>query len=174
MADLEYDYANLRVAAAWAATADPGTGVQLLARTKDLFLRSGPADGLRLARPLLELSQARDRARVVVQITVGLSAMCLLGSRAAELDLVEARELSARLGDEALEAWARFFQGLAEVIDGAVAPARAHLEVARGRFQSLGLSVGEARSIAALALTSLVPADVEAAREAAVRLALEG
>ena len=94
MADLEDDYANVRVAAEWALTADPSAGVQLLARTKDLFIMLGHADGLRLARPMLELCQARDRDRVVVQITAGLFAMVLFGPRAAELDLVEARQLS--------------------------------------------------------------------------------
>ncbi len=152
VADLEDDYANVRVAAEWALTADPSAGVQLLARTKDLFITVSHADGLRLARPLLELSQTRDRARVVVQITAGLFATLLSGSRAAELDLIEARQLSAKLGDEPLEAWARFFQGLAELFDGAVRPARAHLEVARQRFRDLGITVGEARSTAALDL----------------------
>jgi predicted ATPase len=153
VADLEDDYPNVRVAAAWAATADPCAGVQLMARTKDLFIRLGHADGLQLARPLLELCPTRDRARVVVQITAGLFAMLLSGSRAAELDLVEARQLSAKLGDEPLEAWARFFQGVAEVIDSAAIPARAHLEEARARFHALGITMGEARSTAALDLT---------------------
>jgi hypothetical protein len=164
VADLEDDYANVRVAAAWAATADPSAGVQLLARTKDLFIMLGQADGLRLARPLLELCQTRDRARVVVQITAGLFGILLSGSRAAELDLVEARQLSAKLGDEPLEAWARFFQGVAEVSDSAVTPARAHLEVARVRFRALGITMGEARSTAALGLTYLMTDELEEAR----------
>jgi cellobiose-specific phosphotransferase system component IIA len=139
--------------------------VQLLARTKDLFIMFGHGDGLRLARTLLEVCQTRDRARVVVQITAGLFAMVLFGSRAAELDLVEARQLSAKLGDEPLEAWARFFQGLAEVHDGAVAPARAHLEAARVRFRDVGLTMGEARSTAALGLTYLMTDEIEEARQ---------
>ncbi len=163
--DLEDDYANVRVAAEWAATADPSAGVQLFARTRDLFLTQGPVDGLRLARPLLEVCQKRDRARVVVQITAAQFAMGLSGSRAAELDLVEARQLSAKLGDGPLEAWARYFQGLAEVIDDAVAPARAHLEAARMRFGALGIPVGEARSAAALGLTYLMTDDLEEARQ---------
>ena len=163
LADLEDDYANVRMAAEWALTADPVAGVQLLARTKDLFIGSGPADGLRLARPMLEVCQARDRDRVVVQITAGLLAMVLFGSRAAELDLVEARQLSRRLGDEPLEAWARFFQGVAEVSDGAVTPARAHLEVARASFRALGITLGEARSTAALGLTYLMTDEVDEA-----------
>ncbi len=150
VADLEDDYANVRAAADWAATADPCAGVELLARTKDLFIMLGPADGLRLARTLLEVCQTRDRARVVVQITAGLLATLLAGSRAAELDLIEARTLSAKLGDEPLEAWARFFQGVAEASDGAVAPARAHLEAARTGFRALGLTTGEARATAML------------------------
>jgi hypothetical protein len=165
VADLEDDYANVRVAAEWAATADPCAGVQLLARTKDLFIMLGQADGLRLARPLLELCQTRDRDRVVVQITAGLFAMLLSGSRAAELDLVEARQLSAKLGDEALEAWARFFQGLAEVFDGAVTPARAHLEAARVRFHALGIPMGEARSTAVLGLTYRMTGELDEARK---------
>lgn len=164
VADLEDDYANVRMAAEWALVADASAGVQLLARTKDLFIGLGPADGLRLARPMLELCQARDRDRVVVQITAGLFAMELFGSRAAELDLVEARQLSRRLGDEALEAWARFFQGVAEVYDGAVPPARAHLEVARLRFRDLGIAMGEARSTAALGLTYLMNDELDEAR----------
>lgn len=165
VADLEDDYANVRVAAEWALTADPSAGVQLLARTKDLFIAFGHADGLRLARPMLEVCQTRDRARAVVQITAGLFAMLLFGSRAAELDLVEARQLSAKLGDEALEAWARFFQGLAEVSDAAVTPARAHLEVARERFRALGITTGEARSTAALGLTHLMTDELDEARQ---------
>jgi predicted ATPase len=162
--DLDADYANIRVAAEWAATADPSAGVRLLARTRDLFVTLGQADGLRLARPLLEVCQARDRDRVVVQITAGLFAMSLLGSRAAELDLVEARQLSSKLGDEPLEAWVRFFQGLAEVLDGAVAPARAHLEVARVRFRDLGITMGEARSTALLGVTYLMTDEIDEAR----------
>ena len=142
----------------------PFAGVQLLARTKDLFITLGPADGLRLARPMLELCQARDRDRVVVQITAGLFATVLFGPRAAELDLVEARQLSKRLGDEPLEAWARFFQGVAEVYDGAVPPARAHLEVARASFRDLGSAVGEARSTAALGVTYLMTDELADAR----------
>ena len=164
VAGLEDDYANVRVAAEWAATADPSAGVELLARTKDLFIMLGHADGLRLARLLLELCQTRDRARVVVQITAGLFAMLLSGPRAAELDLVEARQLSAKLGDEPLEAWARFFQGLAEVYDSAVTPARAHLEAARVRFRALGIPTGEARSTAALGLTYLMTDEIDEAR----------
>ncbi len=164
VAALADDYANVRVAAEWAATADPSAGVELLARTRDLFLMSGQADGLRLARLLLELGQARDRARVVVQITAGLLAVFLSGSRAAELDLVEARQLSAKLGDEPLEAWARYVQGVAEVFDRAVTPARAHLEAARERFRALGSTTGEARSTAALGLTYLLTDEIEEAR----------
>ena len=162
--DLADDYANVRVAAEWALTADPSGGIQLLARTRDLFIMMGPADGLRLARPMLELCQARDRHRVMVQITAGLLAMVLFGSRAAELDLIEARQLSKRLGDEPLEAWARFFQGVAEVYDGAVPPARAHLDVARTNFRGLGITLGEARSTAALGLTHLMTDDLDEAR----------
>jgi predicted ATPase len=165
VADLEDDYANVRVAAEWGLTADPSAGVQLLARTKDLFIMLGQADGLRLSRPMLELCQRRDRDRVVVQITAGLFAMVLSGPRAAELDLVEARQLSAKLGDEPLEAWARYFQGVAEVDDGAVTPARAHLEVARVRFRALGLAGGEARSTSALGLTYLMTGDLEEAHQ---------
>lgn len=164
VADLEDDYANVRVAAEWALTADPLAGMELLARTKDLFMRLGHADGLRLARPMLELCQSRDRARVVVQITAGLFATLLSGSRAAELDLIEARQLSAKLGDEPLEAWARFFQGLAEVFDSAHTPARAHLEVARQRFRALGIEIGEARATAVLGLTSLMTDEFDEAR----------
>jgi len=164
VADLEDDYANVRMAAEWALTADPSAGVQLLARTRDLFIGLGPGDGLRLARPMLELCQARDRDRVVLQITAGLLAMVLFGSRAAELDLVEARQLGKRLGDEPLEAWARFFQGLAEVYDSAVAPARAHLEVTRERFRDLRIAMGEARSTVALGLTYLMTDELDEAR----------
>ncbi len=165
VAGLEDDYANVRLAAEWALTADPYAGVRLLARTKDLFIMVGQADGLRLARSMLELCQARDRDRVVVQITAGLLAMVLFGARAAELDLVEARQLSKRLGDEPLEAWARFFQGVAEVYDGAVTPARAHLEVARERFRTLGITAGEAQASAALGLTYLMTDELDEARK---------
>ena len=165
VADLDDDYANVRMAAEWALTADPYVGVQLLARTKDLFIRLGPADGLRLARPMLELCQARDRDRAVVQITAGLLAMVLFGPRAAELDLVEARQLATRLGDGPLEAWARFFQGVAEAYDRAVTPARAHLEVARANFHDLGIARGEARSTVALGVTHLMTGELDEARQ---------
>ena len=58
---LDDDYENVRAALEWAAASDPCAGARLLGGTRDLFFRFGQADGLRLARLLLERCPARDR-----------------------------------------------------------------------------------------------------------------
>jgi predicted ATPase len=69
--ELDDDYENVRSALEWAAVSDPCAALGMLAGTRDLFFRFGQADGLRLARLLLERCPLRDRHRVEAQISAG-------------------------------------------------------------------------------------------------------
>jgi non-specific serine/threonine protein kinase len=122
----------------------------LLAGTRDLFFRFGQADGLRLARRLLQECPARDRHRVEAQISAGQLAITQGEFAAAGSVLSEARDLSAELGERVLEAWTRFFQGLAETLDGAFVRGREHLESSAALSRDLEIPTGEARALAVL------------------------
>ena len=163
--ELDDDYENVRAALEWAAASDPCAGMRLLAGTRDLFFRFGQADGLRLAKLLLERCPARDRHRVEAQISAGQLAITLSDFHAARSVLAEARELNAELDDPVLEAWTRFFQGLAETLAGAIGPGREHLQASRALHQELGIRIGEARSTGVLGMTFVIANESARAQE---------
>jgi DNA-binding CsgD family transcriptional regulator len=135
------------------------------ARAWDLFFVYGQADGLRLGELLLEACPARDRIRVLVQISVeGLRTMQVdpEGVRAMQ---EEAHELSAELGERALEGWARLFQGVSATLGGAVDAAREALTEVRDLHGELGVRTGEARATALLGLVELLTGEPERAKQ---------
>jgi non-specific serine/threonine protein kinase len=163
--ELDDDYENIRAALLWAASADPCSGMAALAGTRDLFFRFGQADGLELARLLLERCPARDRHRVEAQISAGQLAISMGDSETARSVLAEARQLGTELNEPVLEAWTLFFQGLTETLSGAFGPAREHLQTGRALHHELGIRIGEARSIAVLGMTFLMANENARARE---------
>ncbi len=162
---LDDDYENVRAALEWAADSDPCAGTRMLGGTRDLFWRFGQADGLRLARLMLERCAARDRDRAAALISAGQLATASGCSDEARTVLAEARELSAELGDPVLEAWTRFFQGLTETLAGRLEPAREHLEPARALHHALGIGVGEGRSVGALGMAYVMAGEAAPAKE---------
>jgi predicted ATPase/DNA-binding CsgD family transcriptional regulator len=152
LTDLEDEYRNVRAALEWAAESDPCAGIRLFAAAHDLFFMLGQADGRRIAQLLLGRCPARDRGRVTVLITAGVLAMVTANARAAEAFLIEARELGAELGERELEGFALFHQGLTELLDVAIEPARAHIEAARDLLEAAGNARGEGLATAALGL----------------------
>ncbi|MDQ4041257.1 MAG: hypothetical protein M3141_05860, partial [Actinomycetota bacterium] len=159
------DYQNFRAALDWAAAVDPCRARPLLAGARDLFILLGVADGRRLAQLLLDRCPARDRERVDVQILFGSLAMLAADEEAARRALAEAQELSAELGEQALEGWAHFFLGLTEsLVGGRIEPARDHLAAARALHAETGVRSGWARATANLGLTFLT-SDPDRARE---------
>jgi predicted ATPase/DNA-binding CsgD family transcriptional regulator len=165
--ELDDDYENVRAALEWSVDADPRTGLRALAGTRDLFFRFGQSDGVRLATLLLERWPEHDRHRVEAQITAGQLANSMGDVVTARQVLAEALELSVELREPLLEAWIRFFQGLAEALQGDSEAAREHLELSRALHGELGSSVGEARATAVLALSSLAAGKLDTARELA-------
>ncbi len=151
--ELYDDYENVRAALEWAAASDPCSAMPLLAGARDLFMRFGQADGLRLARALLTGCSVRDRHRVEVQISAGLLAYLLVDIQGANSALLEAGELAAKLDEPALEGWALLVQGLNETFAGFIEPGREHLEASRALHRECGVRIGEARSTALLGLT---------------------
>ena len=81
--------------------------------------------------------------------------------------LAEALALSRELGEPVHEAWTRFFQGLAEVLDGADEAGQAHLEASRALHRELGIRIGEGRATGVLAMSALTEGDAAAASELA-------
>ena len=163
---LHDDYENVRAAVEWAAIAEPCAARDLFSGIKDLFLlMGGQAEGLRLARLLLVRCPARDRRRIELQITAGVLAFQVADAELAGRVLVEAQELSAELGERALEGWARLFQGLSATLGGAADAARPNLEAARSLHAELGVRAGEARASAILGLAALIGGEPDRARE---------
>jgi DNA-binding CsgD family transcriptional regulator len=78
--------------------------------------------------------------------------------------LADALELSAELGERALEGWALFFRGLAATFGGLADEGREALTQARNLHHELGLEVGEGRAIAALGLVELSAGEPGGAR----------
>jgi non-specific serine/threonine protein kinase len=165
--ELDDDYENVRAALEWSAGSDPRTGLRALSGTRDLFFRFGQADGLRLATLLLERCPDRDRRRVEAQITAGQLANAMSDPETARRVLAEAYELSVELDEPLLQAWVRFFQGLAEALEGSTEAARGHLEESRALHRELGIAAGESRATAVLALAALAAGEVEHAKELA-------
>ncbi len=158
------DYENVRAALEWATLSDPCAARELFSGTQDLFMLLGHADGLRLAQLLLDRCPAQDRLRVEVLISAGLLAILIADAEAAARMLTEARELSAELGERALEGWARFFLGLGETFVGAIEAGRANLQAARTLHRDLGVR-GEALATAALGMGFLIDGEHDRARE---------
>jgi predicted ATPase/DNA-binding CsgD family transcriptional regulator len=159
------DYENVRAAIEWAAESDPCAGLALFVATRDLFQMLGQADGRRIAQRLLDRCGARDRRRIEALITAGILAMVTANAPASRAFHSEARQLSAELGELELEGFATFFHGLADTLDMAVQPARAHLEAAITLQQRAGSRPGEGMAIATLGLTFLITGDPDRARE---------
>ncbi|MDX6476253.1 MAG: hypothetical protein QOH95_1764 [Gaiellaceae bacterium] len=147
------DYENVRAALDWTLASDPCAALVFVARTTDLFMMLGQADGLRLARLALDRCASLDRDRIVVQLAAGVLSLLFGDADAAREELERAREQSVTLGEPGLEAWSLFFAGLTETLAGAVAPARVQLEASRALHRALGIGAGEARATAALGLT---------------------
>jgi predicted ATPase/DNA-binding CsgD family transcriptional regulator len=159
------DYENVRAALEWAADSDPCAGLALFVATGALFQMLGQADGRRLAQLLLDRCEARDRRRIQALITAGILAMVTANAPASRASHSEARQLSTELGELELEAYATLFHGLADTLDMAVEPARAHLEAAIALHQRAGSRPGEGMAIATLGLTFLITGEPDRARE---------
>ena len=162
---LDDDYENVRAAVEWAARSDPCAGMRLLAGTRDLFFRFGQADGVSLARVLLERCRVPDRHRAEAQMAAGQLGVSLGDFQAARGVLAEAHDLSVELDEPVLEAWIRFFQGLCETLAGALEPGRAHLEASRALHNALDIRIGEARATAVLGGTFLMAGETATARD---------
>ena len=154
--ELEDDYENIRAALEFAAAFDACAAMHLLAGTKDLFFRFGQADGIRLAHLLLERCSVRDRYRVAAQIAAGQLASATGDAEAARELTAKARELGEALDEPVLEAWARFFQGWADTLLGAIDNGREHLQASRALHRRLGVRIGEARALAVLGVNFIV------------------
>jgi predicted ATPase/DNA-binding CsgD family transcriptional regulator len=162
--ELDDDYENIRAALEWAASADPCSALRVFGGTRDLFFRFGQADGLRLARLLLDRCPARDGHRLLALIAAGQLATSMGDPGAGRELLAGASELCDDLDEPVLEAWTRFFQGLTETLSGAIEPARGHLEASRALHRELGIRIGEARSIAVLGMTLVMAGDTARAK----------
>lgn len=158
------DYENVRAALEWAIDSDPCEAREVFSGTQDLFMLLGHADGLRLAQLLLDRCPAQDRLRAEVLISAGLLAILIADAEAAAPMLAEARELSAELGERALEGWARFFLGLGETFVGEIEAGRTNLQAARRLHRDLGVR-GEALATAALGMGFLIDGEHDRARE---------
>ncbi|MDQ4040705.1 MAG: NB-ARC domain-containing protein, partial [Actinomycetota bacterium] len=163
--ELDDDYENVRAALEWAVADDPCAGVRLMGAIRDLFFRFGQTDGAALTRQLLERCPARDRYRAEAQIAAGQLASMLGDYDAARSTLAEARELGADLGEPLLEAWAQFFQGLAETFSGAIETGRAHFEASRAAHHELGVATGEGRATMGLGMGFAVSGETDRAKE---------
>jgi len=160
---LDNDYDNLRAALDWSITAHPGAGLRLVAATRDLWLRMGESEGWRLARRLLEVSPARDRDRAGALIAAGHMALTHMRHEEAQRLLREARELSAELAEQPLEAWATHFEGLSNALDDEPDRAVGLLEQGLELFRRLGMRVGEARALTVLGIARFVARDAATA-----------
>jgi non-specific serine/threonine protein kinase len=165
--ELHEDYENVRSALEWAVQSDPCAGVSLLANTRDLFLMLGQADGRRLAGDLLHGCPEEDDGRAIVQITAGLLEHMLVNPEGAVEALKGGRELSAKLGEPALEGWALFLEGLAGTLAGEVERARPPLERSCALNREFGFRACEGHALAALGLTYLMTDEPDRARELA-------
>jgi len=159
------DYENVRAAVEWAALSEPCAAMRLLVETKDLFFMLGQADGSRLAELVLQRCPDRNRHRAEATIAAGHFAFQLGDALAAVGLMTEAIELSVELGERGPEGTAHWFLGLHQMFAGAPDKARTHLATARAIQQETGDLLGEARTTAALGLTSLIDDEPASARE---------
>lgn len=159
------DYANVRAAVEWAADTEPRVAMRMLVGTKDLFFMFGQADGHRLAELILERCPDRNRPRAETTLAAGIFG-CLLGDLPTGLArLTEAAELSAELGERAVEGWAYWFRGLHQMFRGATVEGRGDLTTARDIHREVGDLLGEARATNAIGLSYLMDHDPARARE---------
>jgi DNA-binding CsgD family transcriptional regulator len=163
--ELDADYENVRAALGWVGPRDPCTARSLLSGTRDLFFRFGQADGLQLARQLLDGCPKRDALRIETQIAAGQLAITLTDFDTARTVLADARRLSESLEDRLREAWVSFFQGLADTLSGAIAPGREHLETSRKMHRELHIGIGEARATSVLGGTYVMAGELDRGRE---------
>ena len=148
--ELDDDYENVRAALEWAQASDPCRGLLVLAGTRDLFYKFGQRDGFRLAQLLLESCPAHDRSRAMALIAAGELASAGGEPGAAQTLLAEARELSAKLEEPALEAWAEWFLGITNTTSGRSHEGRRHLDRSLALHRGAGNRIGEARALAGL------------------------
>jgi non-specific serine/threonine protein kinase len=148
--ELDDDYENVRAALEWAQASDPCRGLLVLAGTRDLFYKFGQRDGFRLAQLLLESCPAHDRGRALALIAAGELASAAGEPGAAHALLGEAREISARLEDPLLEAWAEWFLGITNTTTGQSERGREQLERSLELHRRAGNRIGEARALAGL------------------------
>jgi non-specific serine/threonine protein kinase len=163
--DAAADYGNVRGAVEWAASSQPCSAMRLLVEARDLFVMFGQADGRRLAELMLQRCPERNRDRAEVNIAAGLFAFLLNDAPTALQRLTEAAEVSAEVGERAVEGWAYNFLGLTVMLGGAPQKARGDLTNARTIFQEVGDRVGEGRATAALGLSFLMDDEPAQARE---------
>jgi non-specific serine/threonine protein kinase len=159
------DYENVRAALEWAASSDPCAGMGLYAGAWELFFAFAQADGVRLGERLLGACPARDRARVLAQISVAGLRMMQVDMEGVRTVGEEACLLSAELGEPALEGWARLFQGLAATLAGAVDAGRQALTEALRLHRMMGVRIGEGKAIAALGLIEMLTGQPARAKE---------
>jgi predicted ATPase/DNA-binding NarL/FixJ family response regulator len=163
--DLAEDYENVRAALERSATTDPCAAMRLFAGTRDLFFLFGLVDGRRIAELVLERCELRDRNRIDTQLTAGYLAV-QTGDAAEAIALFdEAWKLSVELDEPAHEGWALFFRGGLEVLTGATAAARMHLQASVDLFRRSGDRVGEARAMAITGLALATEGDHDGGRE---------
>lgn len=165
LSELADDYENVRAGLEWAVKSDPCAGMGFYARAWDLFFLFGQADGLRLGELLLDACPTRDRTRVLVQISVGSLRVMQVDPDGVSAIEEEARQLSAELGDRALEGWAWIFQGLSATFSGALAAGRAALTQAVMLHRQTDVRNGEAKAIAVLGLIELLTGQPARAKE---------
>ncbi len=170
--ELVDDYENVRAALEFAAVSDACSALRLFAGTRDLFFRFGQADGIRLARLLLERCPDRDRYRIAALIAAGQLATATGDPEAARRITADAYELSRELDEPVLEAFARFFQGWAETLLAALDTGREHLQASRALHHELGIRIGEARALAVLGV-NFIAANENARAEEVIGSALE-
>ncbi|MEA2718098.1 MAG: hypothetical protein QOI99_2415 [Actinomycetota bacterium] len=159
------DYGNVRAAVEWATDAEPRQAMRMLLGTKDLFFMFGQAEGRRFAELILERFPDRNRDRAEITFAAGMFG-CLLGDLPAGLArLTEAAELSAELGEHAIEGQAYLFRGLNRMFGGAGVDGRGDLTTAIDILREVGDRLGEARATNAIGLTYLFDHEPARARE---------
>lgn len=157
------DYDNVRMALDRALQTDPCTGIRIFCGLRDLFLRSGEAEGGRVIGLLLDRCPARDRDRSLALIAAGQMAISMADFDAAHERLDEARALLEALDEPGLDAWLDFFTGLALTFSGSV-EGRVHLQRSRDSHRELGNATGEVRALNVLGFSHMAQAEFEAAK----------
>ena len=161
---LDLDYENVRAALESSAEHDTCSGLRLFGAVRNLFFRLGQADGLGLAKLLLDGCPERDSYRVDALIGLAQLASTLMEHSTARESLAEAKALAHQLDDPIRTAWVGFFQGLTEALGGDPAAAAGHLEESLALHRNLGIELGQARALAVLGVSAFAAGDHERAR----------